>query len=84
MITIYNTEDMTAVHSYEAQYANIDPKTGYLCLSQEDQVEIIDINSGETLFTLPIKQYQQAYLLGGILISSYGHVLNINPYLKKK
>ena len=84
VITIYNTEDMTAVHSYEAQYANIDPKTGYLCLSQEDQVEIIDINSGETLFPLPIKQYQQAYLLGGILISSYGHVLNINPYLKKK
>ncbi|WP_291527843.1 hypothetical protein [Bacteroides sp. UBA939] len=80
-ITIYNTEGMTPVHSYEAQFANIDPKTGYLCLSKRDQIEIIDINSGETLFTLPNELYHWVHLLGGILISERGYALNINPYL---
>ncbi|WP_291527841.1 hypothetical protein [Bacteroides sp. UBA939] len=82
-ITIYNTEDMTPIHSYKALHVGVDPKTGYLCLTQRNRIEIIDIDNDETLFTLPIERYQGASLLGGILISDNGYAMNINPYLEK-
>lgn len=82
--TLYNSEDMTPILTYNAEFGYIDPKTGYLCLSYAERVEVINMESGKILFTLPIDSYQQIYLMDGILFSNSGYALNINPYLKKQ
>lgn len=83
-VTLYNTEDMTPVHSYNALFGYIDPKTGYLCLSYLNRVEVVNMESGAILFSLPADPFQNPSLTGGVLISSSGYALNINPYLNKK
>jgi len=79
---IYHIEDMTIIRSYDAQFANIDPATGYICLTQNGQAMIVDMDSDEVLFTLPVES-TSAYLLGGVLISG-GYALDITPYLKRQ
>lgn len=84
VIRLYNTEDMSLVKSCNAFHANLDPKTGYLCLTYKDEIKVVNMQNNDILFTIPCEPYQEVFLLGGILISNHGYALNINPYLTKK
>jgi|GEM_PF-1885069 len=84
----YNCNDLSVVDVFDypgMDIGNIDPKTGYLLLldSSSSSVKIINPETKQLLYTLPVDYVWGVQLLGNTLVSIFGHVLNLDKYLSK-
>ena len=84
----YNCNDLSIddVFDYPGMdVGNIDPKTGYLLLldSSSSSVKIINPETKQLLYTLPVDYVWGVKLFGNSLVSIFGQVLNLDKYLNK-
>lgn len=78
--SLRSTDDFSIIHHYEfdnPRWVNIDPETGYTCISNQNYLEIQD-NNGLVKFNMPINCVNEPFLFNGVLISSDGYALDIN------
>ena len=78
--SLRSTDDFSIIHHYEfdnPRWVNIDPETGYTCISNQNYLEIQD-NNGLVKFNMPINCVYEPFLFNGVLISSEGYALDIN------
>lgn len=64
------------------ELANVDPLTGNLLVNNNSNLKVLS-PEGETLFTLETAPSIHPLLLGNVLISYDGYMLNIEKYLQK-
>jgi hypothetical protein len=84
-IYIYNCKDLSVINVLDfpgMDIINIDPKTGYLLLYDSSVVKVVNPETKQLLYTLPV-DYQIVQLLGNTIVSSSGCVLNLEKYLGK-
>lgn len=60
-----------------------DPLTGNLLIEESGYAKVVSPLTGETLFSIKIASNISPCLIGNVLISSDGYLLNIEKYLKK-
>ena len=83
-IYIYNCKDLSVINvlDFPGMYINIDPKTGYLLLYDSSVVKVVNPETKQLLYTLPV-DYPIVQLLGNTIVFSSGCVLNLEKYLGK-
>ncbi|MDL2222227.1 hypothetical protein LJC35_06720 [Parabacteroides sp. OttesenSCG-928-N08] len=85
-VTEYNMEDLSVVNSFltdELTVVNIDPKTGYMLLTNTDYAVVVNPDSGEELFRIEKHNYCGTIVYyGNTLISEKGHTLNLDDKIK--
>ena len=84
----YNCSDLTVDDVFDfpgMDVCNIDPKTGYLLLlnSTSSSITIINPETKQILYTLPVYFIWGVQLMGNSLFSMDGYVLNLDNYLSK-
>lgn len=82
----YNLEDLNMVNSFMTDgltVANIDPKTGYMLLTNSQYAVIMNPDSGEELYRIAVvEDIGSIQYYGNTLISEYGFVLNLDDKIK--
>lgn len=85
-IYLYNCSDLSLVSTLDYQgmiAGNVDPKTGYLLLRGEQNIQVVDLKTNTLLYTKRVASYSECKLYGNMLISNNGFALNIEKHLKR-
>jgi hypothetical protein len=85
-VYLYDCKDLSVKNVWDypgMNVGNIDPKTGYLLVYGSGYAKIIDTETKQLLFTMPVDDRNEISLFGNMLISKAGYALNLDKYLIK-
>ena len=85
-ILIYNVKNLSLIDALnypDMSIGNIDPKTGYMLLYNNDSIKIIDTKTKLILYSMPVDSGFGFWLYGNTLISADGYALNLDKYIAK-